>query len=173
MQLVRHSSELRGFDGCATDGADLLHKGQVEVVRPANAEIHNIHLRSYGVVEGVQKPGGVRHLQHKTHLWIELSASFNEKCRASRLKALMLVSLEAQLVKFLCSAPSQTLRAFQNCLGGEVQGVEVNSFVQPHFTTKSFQLLNLPFCYSSWQAPYRLLLSLKTWKQNRITLPSL
>ena len=38
---------------------DLLNKGLVEEVRASNAEIQDVDFLQDGIVEGVQKPGGV------------------------------------------------------------------------------------------------------------------
>ena len=41
----------------------LLYKGSIQVVRPSDAEVEDIHFGGNGVVERVKEPGGVRHLE--------------------------------------------------------------------------------------------------------------
>ena len=41
----------------------LVREGLVKVVGAADAEVDHVHLGGDGVVEGVQEPGGVRHLR--------------------------------------------------------------------------------------------------------------
>ena len=48
----------------------LFHEGLIQVVRPSNAEVDNIHTGCHGIVEGVQKPGGIGHLQSPFVHWL-------------------------------------------------------------------------------------------------------
>jgi hypothetical protein len=42
--------------------AHLLHEGPVQIVWAPNAQVQDVHLCSNGIIEGIQKPAGVRHL---------------------------------------------------------------------------------------------------------------
>lgn len=47
----------------------LFNKGLIQIVGPSNAEVDNIHPCRHGIVEGVQKPGGIRHLHPTSVHW--------------------------------------------------------------------------------------------------------
>ncbi len=47
----------------------LFHEGLIQVVGPSNTEVDNIHPCRHGVVEGVQKPRGIRHLHPTSVHW--------------------------------------------------------------------------------------------------------
>jgi len=47
----------------------LFHEGLIQIVGPSNTEVDNIHPCRHGVVEGVQKPGGIRHLHSAFVNW--------------------------------------------------------------------------------------------------------
>lgn len=46
---------------------DLVYEGLVQEVWASNAEVQDIYLLEDGIVEGVQEPRRVRHLQQRTH----------------------------------------------------------------------------------------------------------
>ena len=48
----------------------LFHEGLIQVVGPSNTEVDNIHTGCHGIVEGVQKPGGIGHLQSAFVHWL-------------------------------------------------------------------------------------------------------
>lgn len=48
---------------CPGRDVHLLHKGQVQVVWAADAEIDDVHFCANGIVESVQEPRGVGNLQ--------------------------------------------------------------------------------------------------------------
>jgi hypothetical protein len=48
----------------------LFHKGLIQIVGPSNAEVDNIHPCRHGIVEGVQKPGGIGHLHSAYVNWL-------------------------------------------------------------------------------------------------------
>jgi hypothetical protein len=60
-----------GLSACLKRSARtyLFHKGLIQIVGPSNTEVDNIHPGRHGVVEGVQKPGGIRHLHSAFVNW--------------------------------------------------------------------------------------------------------
>lgn len=57
-----HQAHHRSLCG---DTTDLVDKGMVHEVGPADAEVQHVHLLQDGVIEGVQEPGGVGYLGNR------------------------------------------------------------------------------------------------------------
>ena len=102
VDLVSTCTEMQnGLSACVEGSAQryLFHKGLIQVVGPSNTEVDNIHPGRHGVVEGVQKPGGIRHL-HSAFVHWSLSNTaricyINDTWRNTGTEAVFMCSLYA------------------------------------------------------------------------------
>ena len=75
----------------------LFHEGLIQIVGPSNTEVDNIHPCCHGIVEGVQKPRGIRHL-HSAFVYCSMSNTaricyINDTWRSTGTEAVLMCML--------------------------------------------------------------------------------